>query len=315
MAGRERVMAQDEEAGGSSAAGLDFEQHRRYLTGLAYRMLGSLAEAEDAVQDAWLRWIETDRSEIANPRAWLARVVTRLCVDQLRSARARRESYVGAWLPEPIADSQIFVPEESAAELASDLSVALLLALERLSPLERAAFLLHDVFDLDFREVAETLGRDEAAVRQLASRARRHVVEQKPRFAVAPAEGEAIARAFEAASRAGDVSALKSLLAANATLMTDGGGIRPSAINPIFGLERICRFFAGLVRKLGRQERQVVRYGLFNGLPGYLSVESDGIPQVTMLEIAEGRIGTVYIVRNPEKLGQFREVSPPDGRA
>ncbi|WP_445680366.1 sigma-70 family RNA polymerase sigma factor [Radicibacter daui] len=315
MARKEMVMAEDEEAGGQHAAGLDFEQYRRYLTGLAYRMLGSLSEAEDAVQDAWLRWVDADRSAIANPRAWLARVVTRLCVDQLRSARARRESYVGAWLPEPLADSQIFVPEESAAELASDLSVALLLALERLSPLERAAFLLHDVFDLDFREVAETLGRDEAAVRQLASRARRHVADQKPRFDVAPAEGEAIARAFEAASRAGDVSELKSLLAANATLMTDGGGIRPSAINPIFGMDRICRFFAGLVRKHGRQERQVVRYGLFNGLPGYLSIESDGIPQVTMLEISAGHIGTVYIVRNPEKLSQFMDMAPPAGTA
>jgi RNA polymerase sigma-70 factor, ECF subfamily len=308
-------MADEQSAGGERAAGSDFEQHRRYLTGLAYRMLGSLAEAEDAVQDAWLRWGETDRSEIANPRAWLARVVTRLCVDQLRSARARRESYVGAWLPEPLADSQIFVPEDSAAEIASDLSVALLLALERLSPLERAAFLLHDVFDLDFSEVAETLGRDEAAVRQLASRARRHVASEKPRFSVPVEQGEAIARAFQAASLAGDVTALKSLLAENATLMTDGGGIRPSAINPIFGLERICRFFAGLVRKLGRQERDVVRYGLFNGLPGYLSIESDGIPQVTMLEIVEGRITSVYIMRNPEKLGQFSAVAPPTGTA
>lgn len=226
----------------------EFERHRAHLTALAYRMLGSVAEAEDAVQDAFLRWHRTDRTGVAEPRAFLARVVTRLCLDRLKAARHRRETYVGPWLSEPLVeDPALAVPPPE--DLARDVSVALMLALERLSPLERAAFLLHDGFDLGFDEIAAALGRSEAACRQLASRARANVQAARSRFAVDAAERTRLAAAFFAASRSGDAVALRDLLATEATLHTDGGGRRRAALNVIAGAGRIARFFAGLARK------------------------------------------------------------------
>ncbi len=184
-----------------------FEPHRRHLTGLAYRMLGSLAEAEDIVQDAYLRWHGAERGAIANPRAFLSKTVTRLCLDHIKSARVRREEYIGPWLPEPVLDPAALAPD-SASDMAHDLSMALMLALERLSPLERAAFLLHDVFDMEFAEIAPALERNEAAVRQLAARARAHVEAARPRFAATPDEGAKLAEAFLAASRSGDAAGM-----------------------------------------------------------------------------------------------------------
>src|SRR3954454_5899397 len=188
-----------------------FEAHRGHLLGLAYRMLGSVAEAEDVVQEAYLRWHEANTDGVSDPRAYLARVVTRLGLDHLKSARVRREHYVGPWLPEPVVDADA-LSAGTASEYADDVTVALLLALERLSPLERAAFLLHDVFDLDFAEVARTLGRSEAACRQLASRARTHLREARPRFTAPPEAGERLAGAFLRAARSGEVTALAQLL-------------------------------------------------------------------------------------------------------
>jgi RNA polymerase sigma-70 factor, ECF subfamily len=189
---------------------LEFESHRRHLRALAYRMLGTRAEAEDAVQDAWLRWQSADREQVDNPRAFLSRTVTRLCLDRLKSAQAQREVYIGAWLPEPVVDDDTpFQPgPEAAHELAQDLSIAFMLTLERLSPLERAAFLLHDVFDMDFAEVASALGRSEAACRQLAARARTNVHANRPAFKVSPDEGTRLATAFANAIRDGDIAAL-----------------------------------------------------------------------------------------------------------
>src|SRR3954454_22473286 len=188
-----------------------FEDHRDHLLGLAYRLLVSIAEAEDVVQEAYLRWHGADTEEVADPRAYLARVVTRLGLDHLKAARAPREHYIGPWLPEPVVDAGA-LSAGTASEYADDVTVALLLALERLSPLERAAFLLHDVFDLGFAEVARTLGRSEAACRQLASRARTHLREARPRFTAPPEAGERLAGAFLRAARSGEVTALAQLL-------------------------------------------------------------------------------------------------------
>lgn len=286
-----------------------FERHRAELFGLAYRMLGSVAEAEDVVQDAWLRWQEVEREKVENPRAYLSAIATRLCLDRLKSARQRREIYVGPWLPEPLLEdpSLISLPDE---ETSQDVSVALMLALERLSPLERAVFILHDVFEMGFDEVAKALGRSEAACRQLASRARASIHAARPRFAVRPDEGDSIAQAFFAASRSGDTSALRSLLAEAAVLHTDGGGRKRAALNLIGGAEKVCRFFAGLARKK-RLQPVWSRQLLINGLPGIATMEADGTLQTMALEIEAGRIRAIYVVRNPDKLKHVAALLPP----
>jgi RNA polymerase sigma-70 factor (ECF subfamily) len=280
-----------------------FEAHRRHLMGLAYRMLGSLAEAEDAVQEAYLRWHRAEAARIDHPRAFLSKVVTRLCLDHLKSARVRRESYVGPWLPEPVLDTAAF-DAESASEYAQDLSVALMLTLERLSPLERAAFLLHDVFDMPFDEIAEALGRDATACRQLAARARTHVRAALPRFTPSPDEGARLADAFRRAVRSGDLGAMTQLLAADAVLLTDGGGKRIAALNPIHGADKIARFFAGIVGKTPELDAWRHKPARINDLPGFLYAEPDGALQTAAFDIRDGRIAAIYIVLNPEKLAR-----------
>ncbi len=281
----------------------DFEAHRRHLTGLAYRMLGSVAEAEDVVQDAWLRWRSAE--DVERPRAWLSRVVTRLCLDHLKSARVRRERYVGPWLPEPVLDADA-LRVEAPTELASDLSVALLLALERLSPLERAAFLLHDVFDVDHAEVAEALARTPAACRQLAARARAHVRAARPRFPVDDADAERVAFAFFAAAQAGDPAALTAVLAEDAVFYSDAGGHKQAALKPVVGRDRVTRFLVGVARKFGSGAGlRDVRFVRLNGLPGLVAVEADGGPYAVALEVRGGVVGAVYVMRNPEKLGHL----------
>jgi RNA polymerase sigma-70 factor (ECF subfamily) len=283
-----------------------FEPHRRALTGLAYRMLGSVSDAEDVVQDAFLRWHAASRADVAEPRAYLMRVVTRLCLDVLKSARARRETYVGPWLPEPVLDAAAVQPD-TAGELAEDISVALLLALERLSPAERAAFLLHDVFDRDFTEIAATLGRSETACRQLASRARAHVRASPRRFAADPAEGQRLAAAFMLAAQTGDVRALTGLLAEDATLHSDGGGVRIAALNVIRGADRIARFTVGVVRK--GEITMDVEPALMNGLPGFVLTDSRGDVRTVAFEVADGMLSAIYLVANPNKLKHLRPVA------
>jgi RNA polymerase sigma-70 factor (ECF subfamily) len=271
-----------------------FEAQRPRLLRLAYRMLGSLAEAEDVVQDAWLRWSRIAES-VDQPSAYLTRIVTRLCLGQMRSARVRRETYVGAWLPDPL------VGTTEDEEQADDITLTLMLALERLSPLERAAFLLHDVFGVALNDVAGTLDRDASAVRQLASRARRHVQEAKPRYAVDQAEAERITRAFFAAARDGDVAGLRSMLAEDVVLMSDGGGKVLAFHNPIYGIAKMLRLFAGLARKHAFRP-EWLRMATIDGLPGYVSIDRGRLLQTTALEIHEGRITRIYITRNPDKL-------------
>jgi RNA polymerase sigma factor (sigma-70 family) len=271
-----------------------FEAQRPRLLRLAYRMLGSFAEAEDVVQDAWLRMQRSD-DVIEVPAAWLTRVTTRLCLDRLRSARAQRETYIGPWLPEPI------IEEEPGID-TDELTFALMMALERLSPLERAAFLLHDVFGVTLAEIAETLGRDAAAVRQLAARARKHVEAGRTRYPVDRAEADRIARAFFAASTTGDIGALRAMLAEDVVLHSDGGGRVIAFRNPIQGLQRVLRLFAGVSRK-NRYSAKLIRSLTIDGLPGYISRDRGDVLQATMLDIADGKVRAIYIMRNPEKLG------------
>ncbi len=273
----------------------DFEPHRKYLVGIAYRMLGSVAEAEDAVQDAFLRWQGVDRAQVAEPRAYLARTVARLCLDRLKSARAQREEYVGTWLPEPV------VEELAPARVADDISVALLLTLERLSPLERAAFLLHDVFDMDYAAIAGVLERSEAACRQLATRAREHVRDERPRFEPGADAEARLVGAFATAMVSGNVDALATILAEDAVFYSDGGGKRPAALNPIFGRDKIMRFLAGLQHKRRLPTAQTARPVRINGLPGFVLHEPEGL-ETLALEIDGERIVAIYAIRNPDKL-------------
>jgi RNA polymerase sigma-70 factor (ECF subfamily) len=282
----------------------EFEALRRRLTGLAYRMLGSLAEAEDAVQEAYLRWHAAERSAVADPRAWLSTVVVRICLDQLKSARARRESYVGPWLPEPVLDAEALAVE-NAGELAHDLSVALMLTLERLTPLERAAFLLHDVFDMDFAGIAAALGRNEAACRQLAARARTHVRAARRRFTPDADEGARLAEAFRHAVESGDMARMTQLLADDAVLYSDGGGKRLAALNPIIGAGRIARFFAGVIKK-GAAQGWKARPARINGLPGFVIAAPNGELQTIAYEITDHRIAAIYAMVNPDKLQRLR---------
>jgi RNA polymerase sigma-70 factor, ECF subfamily len=289
-------------AAASGAA--SFEVHRPALIGLAYRMLGSRAEAEDVVQDAYLRWHAADHTAIVEPRRYLGTVVTRLCIDRMKSARARRELYVGPWLPEPVVDERF--NKAGADELAEDISFALMLLLERLSPLERASFVLHDAFGLEFAEVARALGRNEAACRQLASRARAHIEAGRLRFPASRDEASRLANAFHAAMMSGDTATLTRLLAEDAVLHSDGGGKRAAALNPIRGADKIIRFFMAIARKESALVASQRRPATINGLAGFVIREPDGAVDTVAFEVRDGRITAIYLTRNPEKLHHVR---------
>jgi RNA polymerase sigma-70 factor (ECF subfamily) len=286
----------------AAMAETDFELYRKYLAGIAYRMLGSYAEAEDVVQDVYLRWHKVDHSTVIDPKSFLARITTRLCLDILKSARMRRETYVGQWLPEPLIEGLVdeSSPEE---ELAGDLSVAMMLALERLSPLERAAFLLHDIFEMGFPAVAETIGRSEESARQLAARARKNLRSNRPRYKVNEEEESAITEAFFTASRTGDLASLSKLLADNVIFHADGGGKRTAATNILEGIERVTQFIAGYGQKgFPLYGMPPVRFTRVNNMPGFATIEADGLPQTMSLEIEDGKITAIYVMRNPDKL-------------
>jgi RNA polymerase sigma-70 factor, ECF subfamily len=273
-------------------AAASFDPLRPKLMRVAYRMLGSVADAEDVLQEAFIRWMGADRSGVREPEAFLRRTVTRLCLDQLKSARRQRETYVGPWLPDP-------VMEEEEEE---DVTLPLMLALERLSPLERAAFLLHDVFGQGFEEVAATIRRDPAACRQLAARARAHVREAKPRFQVEKQRGLELAQAFFTASRSGDMKSLGAMLAADVSVHADGGGKRPAAMQPILGFDAVMKVHENLAALFLENGSTLVRAGFINGLPGFVTLEADGELQTTALEIEEGKVAAIYVMRNPDKL-------------
>lgn len=275
-----------------------FEAERPRLKRLAYRMLGSVAEAEDAVQDAWLRWRGAEPETIDDPAAWLVRATTRLCIDRMRAARPRRETYRGPWLPEPLVEDIA----EDPVERAEEVSIAFLLALERLSPLERAVFLLHDVFDADYAVIAETLERSEPACRQLAARARAHVREARPRFPVSQDEAAKLAMAFMDAARRNDLTALKGLLAKDAVLISDGGGKRKAALRPMVGPDDIAALIGGLIWRGSIPLKGRMRLARINGDFGVVLDAEDGVLTIAFELGPDGKLAAIYMVRNPDKL-------------
>ena len=277
---------------GHEDAAATFDPLRPRLMRVAYRMLGSVADAEDVLQEAFIRWMGADRNAVREPEAFLRRTVTRLCLDQLKSARRQRETYLGPWLPDPVVEQ----------EETEDVTLPLMLALERLSPLERAAFLLHDVFGLEFEEVGESIGRDSAACRQLAARARTHIRQARPRFEVDRQHGLELAEAFFKASRSGDMKTLGAMLAADVSVHSDGGGKRPASMKPVLGFEAVMRVHQRLANLFWKDGSKLVRAGFINGLPGIVTLEADGELQTTALEIEDGKITAIYVVRNPDKL-------------
>ncbi len=272
-----------------------FEEHRRYLSAIAYRMLGSSAEAQDAVQDAWLRWQSADQESIADARAWLGKTLARLCIDRLTSARARREVYPGTWLPEPVLTSSPI--DRDSIELG------FLVILERLNPVERAVLLMHQVFDYSHDEIAEMLSIEEATSRQLLHRAKQHVAAGRPRFEARRETHERLLHAFAQALAQGDVGAISSVLTEDAVLYGDGGGkVRGAILRPIEGGERVARFFVGLVAKTSLPIDLVVDVRDVNGWPGLIGRTAAGTIFVLTIEARGELIATVRNVVNPEKL-------------
>ena len=288
--------------------------HARSLRALAYRMLGSRAEAEDIVQEAWLRWADVDESTVRHAGAFLSRLVTNLCLDRLQSAAMRREQYVGVWLPEPLIDEAgDWSPDpETQAEFAQDVSVAFMLTLERLSPLERAAFLLHEVFELDFEEIGRRLDRSAAACRQLASRARQHVKADYARHEVEDEERQRLFQAFVGALQSFDVEGLAQLLTDDAILLADGGGKVSAVPRKLEGGALVARTFVGFVKMPAARDWRI-RPARVNGLPGYIVYDAAGEPvQTVALRPAPepGRVSAIYVQRNPDKLGHLPRIAP-----
>jgi RNA polymerase sigma-70 factor (TIGR02957 family) len=278
----------------------EFEAERRRLFGLAYRLLGSASEAEDAVQDAFLRWNATDRGSIVVPAAWLTRTVTNLCLNRLTSARRRREEYVGLWLPEPVLTQDGSLGPLETLEQRESVSIALLLLLERLTPAERAVFVLREAFHYDHREIAGILELSEANCRQLHHRARQHVGEPGTRFKTSAERWKGLVERFLAAAGAGDLASLEKLLAEDATAWADGGGRVPAGKRPILGRDRVARYFAGLTRKFAGD----VTLGIVevNGEPALLAWAGEAMTAVILVDVVGDRIGSVRSVLNPGKL-------------
>ncbi|THJ75491.1 sigma-70 family RNA polymerase sigma factor [Candidatus Frankia alpina] len=325
-----------------------FEAERPHLRAVAYRLLGSFADAEDVVQEAWLRLGRVDADRIEDLRAWLAVVVSRLCLDQLRSARGRREGYVGPWLPEPFVDGltggggsgrgvdagspvvdAAFVagaavpvgPDPASGgrmadpadrvTLAESVSMAMMVVLETLSPAERTAFILHDVFGYEFPEIAAATGRAPAAARQLASRARRHVRDRSVRFDPDPASRRRVADAFLAAAAGRDLDGLLALLDPDAVIRSDGGGLARAARRPVVGADRVARFVLGILAKAARRAGGPVRIQPIevNGQPGFASFEGDVLRFIAGLHVAGGRVVEINIVANPEKMRHLSDAA------
>ncbi len=282
----------------------EFTAHRSAVFGAAYRVLGSVTEADDVVQEAWLRWSRVDLAEVRQPRAYLVTTATRLALDRIRELQRHRESYIGPWLPEPLPDrardpAQTNDPADQL-ELADSVSMAMLVVLSTLTPLERAAFVLRDVFDLPYADVASTLGRTEAATRQLTHRARSHVQARAPRAPVDRRTHEEVLRRFLAAMQGGSMSDLLDILAPDAVLISDGGGKRQAALRPIHGADKIIRWLAGVAAK--QAGLGVARPASFNGQPAVEFVVDGELDTVGWVRIEDEHVTEVYLIRNPEKL-------------
>ena len=281
--------------------GSTFEAHRPLLFSIAYRMLGSASEAEDVVQDAWLRARQDEHADVRSIRAYLTTIVTRLCIDRLRSAERTRMEYPGPWLPEPLAE-----PNQESAELASSLTTAFLILLEQLSPTERAVFLLREVFELEFAEIARSIGKSEANTRQILKRARGRLHDDRPRFTVSRRESEAIVRRFRHACATGSVDELMGVLHTDATLVADGGGKATSATRPVLGADRVAKFLLGYAGKVHMTEADFELVTI-NGAPGLLLRHPLAGTGTYSFDIVDGRIRAIYVVRNPDKLRGFLE--------
>ncbi|MEV0994404.1 RNA polymerase sigma factor SigJ [Nonomuraea sp. NPDC050202] len=291
-----------------------FEDHRGVLVAVAYRILGSVSDAEDVVQEAWLRWSGVDESAVEDPKAFLITVTSRLAIDRLRWAKSRRESYVGPWLPEPISTAPDVAEH---AELADSVEMAMLVVLETLSPLERAVFVLREAFDLPFAEIAQIIGRAEPATRQLARRARDHVRDKRPRFDVDRDERRRITERFMGASAGGDLDALIELFSDQVSMVSDGGGKARAALRVITGAENVGRYLqsintpaniAKFMASIGRADLADLSFALetLNNAPAIVISAGGQVINVISLLIRDGKIETIYVVANPEKIGHLK---------
>lgn len=287
-----------------------FEEHRHLLFGIAYRMLGSVMDAQDIVQESYLRWQQVADETIRSPRAWLTTVVTRLCLNQLQSARVQRETYVGPWLPEPLVDEQAGSPADSAA-LADSLSLAFLVLLETLNPAERAVFILREGFDCEFSDIARIVEKSEAACRQILTRARKRIEEQRPRYDMSRADAEKIVAPFVTALRDGDLAAMLARLAENVVLVADAGGKPGALLRPLHGAEPVARAMLNATRKHGVEPADI-RPASVNGLPGFVRFHGGHAQAVLAFGIAGGRIQAVFVMSNPNKL---RHLHRPDAES
>lgn len=299
-----------------------FDEHRGLLVSVAYRVLGSVTDAEDTVQEAWLRWSNVDHSEIVDPRAFLVRVTTRLAIDRLRRAKVRREAYVGPWLPEPVLTAQDPQDPSEDAAMAESISMAMLVVLETLSPLERAVFVLREAFGMPHSEIADVLGRKEAAIRQLAHRARAHVHERRSRFDADQDEQRRVTARFLEATSTGDLDGLMAVLSPGVELVADGGGRALAPRRPVRGAEKVARFLFAVVteEKTARFLESVgsdssggthVHLAQVNAAPGVVITAAGEPISALVLDVSDGMVRTIRLVANPEKLAGVRAVEAP----
>ena len=278
-----------------------FVEHRNLLFTVAYEMLGSAADAEDVLQETWLRWAEVDRADVRDDRAYLVRIVTRLALNRMRTNTRRREQYVGPWLPEPLLTTPDVAED---VELADSVSMAMLLVLETLAPTERAVFVLREVFGFGYDEIAAAVDKSEAAVRQVLSRARKHVDERRPRAEVSPPQRDKVLAAFLDAAATGDIQSLMDVLSPDVVLLTDGGGFKQAALRPILGRDKVLRFLAGVAA--GGWPAEVIEV---NGAPALRVVVDGEVDTVGTMLVEDGLVTGIYLVRNPEKLRRLDAVT------
>jgi RNA polymerase sigma-70 factor (TIGR02957 family) len=282
-----------------------FVAHRNLLFTVAYEMLGSAADAEDVLQETWLRWADVELDEVREPRAYLVRITTRLALNRIRSLSRRRESYVGPWLPEPLLTSPDIAED---VELADSVSMAMLLVLETLTPTERAVFVLRDVFAFPYEEIASAVDKTPAAVRQIAHRARNHVDARRPREVVGSAERDRVIQRFMSAVETGDLQSLMDVLAPDVVLISDGGGKKQAALRPIHGADKVLRWLAGVTARAPGQPG--IELTTVNGAVGLRLLVDDELDTIATLRIDGGRVTGLYLVRNPDKLGRVEEEVP-----
>lgn len=284
-----------------------FNEHKTLLFSIAYRMLGTVMDAEDMLQETFLRWQNCEQAKVESPKAWLATVVTRLCINHLKSARVQRETYVGPWLPEPLVAGMGVDPGENA-KLSDSLSLAFLVLLETLTPTERAVFVLREVFGYEFSEIAPIVEKTESNCRQILARARKSVEERRPRFDASPEEAEELIQKFEQAVLTGNLEDLLSLLAKDVVLVSDGGGKARAVLRPILGADHVGRLLLGARKKFG-SKTQVLRHAAVNALPGIISFEGNQVLRVMAFGIRHGRVHSLFIITNPDKLRHIRRES------